>query len=205
MRTLEAVVLQHLQLSSLAIVANATVMSDLTKLMTAFRKPWCLIGGFAVVAHGHNRTTDDIDLLLACSREDFAKFRLMANWYGFRAPESHTGTIQRMTHKATHTEVEVLWADTPKQVAAAHNSQQTSVLGYRVPVISLVDLMVQKIDVAEANPGRRNKDWNDVSGLLGVVEDNWFETVVTLVKEQVSDRSGTILDGFANTIRNMRA
>lgn len=67
-----------------------------------------VIGGMALAAHGHSRSTVDIDILvLEMSEEEAAEIRS----YGFKLPTSHTGTVWRAVHKETKVEVEIL---TPK-------------------------------------------------------------------------------------------
>lgn len=199
MRDLSRALLREIQLESLSRVASPTVLDALDDLMTSFGHPWCLIGGIAVVAHGYNRTTDDIDLMVACSREEFGKLRLLANGSGFKAPTSYTGTIQRMTYQGT--QIEVLLATDPLRVRACQDAVVTSILSKSLPIISLRDIIVQKIKAQEENPERKNRDWGDINGLLGTLETEEIDSVVAQVTPDVSDRSAHTLAAYASLVR----
>jgi hypothetical protein len=55
---------------------------ELSQLMLSAGVPGVVIGGIAVVLHGHVRTTKDIDVFIAGSTESLAQL-LMANGFGF--------------------------------------------------------------------------------------------------------------------------
>lgn len=200
MRDLSLQTLRDLQLESLSRVVPKTLLEKIDNLMTSFGHPWCLIGGIAVVAHGYNRTTDDVDIMVSCSREEFSRLRLSANGAGFKASTSHTGTIQRMVSNGA--EVEVLLATTPLQVRACHDAVIVSLLSNSFPVISLRDIIVQKVTVADANPSRANKDWGDVNGILGTLPHKEIDKIVAEIIPDIPSKAARTLERYAEIVKD---
>ncbi|MBP9085633.1 MAG: hypothetical protein KBG15_05915 [Kofleriaceae bacterium] len=157
-----------------AVRQNAAAKSDFEAALTSLREalaslgqPYSVIGGMAVIAHGHVRTTQDIDIAwvppLRNAPEVFikhaAKFKLRpriadANIF---ATEN---LVLLMEHQPTGIPVDISFALQDFERLAASNAMRMKVLGVMLPVVALNDLLVYKMIAS------RTQDIADVEMLL---------------------------------------
>ena len=171
MRPITAILLHHLRLGSLSRVVGGDTLEDLVAVMDASGYPWCLIEGIAVVVHGYDRTTDDIDILVDASPREMERIKMRAS-AGWKVKLSSSKKMLWLTHRKTGSLVEVLSTHTNEQKekkTAVKRARKESILGTSIPVLRVGDLIVLKIMVALRNPSRAGKDWGDVNGLLGAM------------------------------------
>lgn len=160
--------LKELHLESLADAGlRGDLLSDLSDALS--HVSWCLIGGMAVVLRGYRRTTDDIDIMVNATPDEFTRLSMYANSSGFKCGVSRTGTILRMTHKEMGAEVELLLATSPEQTQAVVRATPLPVMGYKIRVPQAIDLIALKVWTVSRVPNRANKDWGDVNGLMGTM------------------------------------
>jgi len=158
------------------------ILASLNELFKSFKHPYALIGGVAVLLHGFVRHTDDIDLMVYCSTQDFARLHMYANAQGFRASQSRTGNMLVMTHKASGAQVEILRATSPAEKRGIQRAKSTNVLGTTFQVMTVEDIIILKIETVTKNPSRKTRDWPDVAGLLGILKyPQDFNRVVSYV------------------------
>lgn len=173
MRPITAILLYHLRLGSLGRVVGGDTLGDLVSVMDASGHSWCIIGGIAVVVHGYDRTTDDIDILADASPQEMERLKMIAS-AEWKVKLSSSKKMLWLTHRKTGSLVEVLSTHTNEQKekkVAVKRASKESILGTSIPVLRVEDLIVLKIMVALRNPSRAGKDWGDVNGLLGTMSN----------------------------------
>jgi hypothetical protein len=130
--------------------------------------PYAIAGAMAVNAHGHGRTTEDVDLLL--TREGLAAFK--SQWIGRGWVNVFAGS-KGMRDTVADVKIDVLITGDfpgdgrPKPVAFPHPSDvaEPSADGY--PVLPLRTLIELKLASAMTAP-HRPRDYDDVIQLIRV-------------------------------------
>lgn len=143
------------------------IHSDFRDLLNCFNSSgvrYILLGGYAVNFHGHHRNTNDIDLWIAVSPDNAQRVSKALQSFGFSpngaAPDKflEVGIINGFGREPLR--VAILTAPSGVEFDACWERRTEADLdGVRVPVISLEDLLANKI--ASARP----KDIADVDEL----------------------------------------
>jgi hypothetical protein len=127
--------------------------------------PYAVAGGMALVAHGYNRSTTDVDILV--TREGCKAIHEHLEGLGYIAPFAGSKNLR---DTATGTRIEfIITGDypgdgKPKPVAFPHPDQvATEIDGVRY--IGLVTLLEMKLASGMTNP-RRGQDLVDVQNLI---------------------------------------
>lgn len=122
---------------------------EFLKLFLKHEVRFLVIGGFAVIYHGHPRLTLDIDLWVERSRENGERILKALKDFGFPAPEvtaedfEKEGQIIRMGIKPTM--IKVLTSIPGVVFAESHPHRvMVDLRGLVVPFISLKDLKTNK-------------------------------------------------------------
>jgi hypothetical protein len=122
--------------------------------------PYAVVGGMAVVAHRHRRTTDDLDILL--TPEGFAEFRRL---YVPKDYKPHARLPRRFTDRANDITVDVLvtglfpGSGKPGPISYPNPSDVAQTLE-KIRVVDLTTLIQMKL------AARRYQDFADVVSLI---------------------------------------
>jgi len=142
--------------------------------------PSLLIGGHAVIAHGHPRNTFDLDLLISRpSTEDWRSF-LLAEGYRIRQEGSTFIQFDPPNEQTLPLDLMIVSAETYRKFEAEDLPLSAAEAG-GVRVVALKHLLALKSHaIRHGNPGRVEKDVDDVIGLvqanrLNVAEAPWHE------------------------------
>ncbi len=135
---------------------------------------WALVGGFAVIARGGGRFTNDIDLVATVVDDQQAEqltFRLRQLGYEVHSEleQEAVGRLSTVRFESPHggppaVVVDVIFATTgiePEIVQAAQDGEV--VRGLRVPIASRAHLLAMK--VLSSSPDRPHDEW-DIATLL---------------------------------------
>jgi predicted nucleotidyltransferase len=137
---------------------------EFLRLLIAHGVRFLLVGGYAVVYHGHWRTTEDLDVWIAVDRENAEKVVAALREFGFDiqglAVESFMREHQIVRLGIAPMQIEIHTSITGGNFDECHaRSVSVNIEGERVPVISLNDLRAVKAAAA------RPKDLADVARL----------------------------------------
>jgi predicted nucleotidyltransferase len=141
-----------------------SVFSDLLKSLNTHEVKYLVIGGYAVVYHGHPRMTGDIDIWVEQSPVNAERVSDALNAFGFDPGVLAPGTflkdnqLVRMGHPPFR--VEVMTSPSGVDFAACYERRvEDEIEGAAVPFISLSDLKQNK------QASGRTKDLNDLEQL----------------------------------------
>ena len=123
---------------------------DFLKLLNFHRVEYLLIGGYAVCYHGYYRTTADIDLWVAVSKENASKLVRLIREFGFETPELNDdlflqeGRMIRMGVEPTR--IELLTEVSGCEFKSCYeNKVSAEIDGVPVKIISREDLIANKL------------------------------------------------------------
>lgn len=140
---------------------------DLLKLLNSKKVRYLLIGGYAVVIHGHPRLTNDLDIVVANDAENIGRCLDSLREFGFGGPGlvpalfSEPQSVLRMGVEPV--KIEILNYLEGVEFGEAYERRKTlTVENIQIDVISLSDLLANKRAVG------RDKDLLDVKELLKV-------------------------------------
>ena len=141
--------------------------------------PVLLIGGHAVIAHGHPRNTFDIDFVIEV--KDQKAWRGLLEGLGYRL-HAETGTFFQMQPPDEQTlPVDVLMVNESTFSKIVALAKECSGLPRDARVVSLEHLLALKCHaIKHGHSGRVEKDVDDVLGLvranqLDITSSNWRE------------------------------
>lgn len=137
-------------------------MRRIAKQLGKAKIPYAIVGGMAVNAHGHHRTTDDVDLLL--TREGLSEFRkrFVPKHY-----DAHNQLLRRFTDRANQVTIDFLvtglfpGSGQPGPIAYPDPSTASETID-DYQVLDLPTLLQLKL------AARRHQDFADVVNLIGV-------------------------------------
>jgi len=139
--------------------------------------PSLLIGGHAVIAHGHPRNTFDLDLLIPRSHFQAWRAFLLAEGYSIHR-EGHT-FIQFDAPDEEAVPVDLMVVSDDTYHAFEKEAQPNPTTGTGVNVVALKHLLALKSHaIRHGHAGRVEKDVDDVIGLvkanrIDVADDEW--------------------------------
>jgi len=141
--------------------------------------PVLLIGGHAVIAHGHPRNTFDIDFVIEV--KDQRAWRGLLEGLGYTL-HAETRTFFQMQPSDEQTlPVDVMMVNEPTFAKMLALAKECSALPPDARVVSLEHLLALKCHaIKHGHPGRVEKDVDDVLGLvranqLDVTSSDWRE------------------------------
>ena len=128
---------------------------EFLKLLEDHQAEYLIIGGYAVGAHGHPRTTKDLDLWIGVTPDNVSRVVDAIRAFGFDLPNltpalvSTPGNIIRMGHPPIRIEI---FNEIPGvEFATCHARRYTiEVDGLPIPVIALDDLIANKTATGRA-------------------------------------------------------
>jgi hypothetical protein len=144
----------------------ADAIAAVADLFTKLGKPYCIIGGMAVVSHGYLRTTRDIDVACCTDPSSAAALIRLGKKYGFRprVPNAEGfaahNLVLLLEHTASGVPLDVSFAMQAFERTAAENAKPRSLFGTKVPIVGRSDLVVYKMIAS------RRQDLADVEALL---------------------------------------
>lgn len=129
--------------------------------------PFLIIGGYAVMAHGFVRATDDLDLLVQASRRD--RWRQLLQDLGYGLYQEAPSFLQFNPPANARLPVDLMFVADEGFDRMQAGAQQTSVGGVSVGVVSLLHLIALKCHaIQHGKPLRRLKDTEDLIQLIRI-------------------------------------
>ncbi len=145
-----------------------TTLRRISLKLDELRVPYAIAGGMALVAHGYDRTTVDIDILVTA--EGLAKIHTALGGLGYLAPFQGSRQL-RDTQSGVRIEFLVTGQypgdGKPKPVAFPHPDAVSREMG-GIRYVDLVPLIELKLASGMTNPGRL-KDLADVQELIRIL------------------------------------
>jgi len=145
----------------------------MTDLLDDLKIPPVIAGGLAVAAHGYQRETDDVDIVIPLTPETSERFLSAAESEGAEIKARHSFGGADLRVPGGRLDVLFLY-DPPQLVAdavheAVHANRTTELFGDTVFVVALSYLIALKL-VSE-----RHKDVSDIVELIkvGIEESDW--------------------------------
>jgi len=141
----------------------------ITQLLTDLQIPYCVAGGMALVAHGYDRTTVDVDLIV--TEESLAAIHQRLDGRGYLPPFSNSKNL-----RDTETQVRIEFLVTgrfpgdgkPKPVAFPDPSKEGVDIG-GIRYVSLTTLLELKL-ASGLSAAHRLKDLADAQELMRVLK-----------------------------------
>lgn len=168
---------------------------ELERILIVLRKlklPHALIGGWAVIAWGFLRASDDLDLMVGLPtprrREllEALSANFKAQWLESGPDDPVPGLIRAFPRDEGGLPVDLIPARGRPDRAALSRAVEVTVEGVAIPVVGPEDLLAMKL---EAGGGQ---DYEDVRRLLGILADRLDEA-----RLQESCRERRALDRLA--------
>jgi hypothetical protein len=160
-----------------------TALAAVAGLIKRLRHPCTVIGGLAVVAHGHARTTADIDLAVVAEPVDVDEILRDARSSGFE-PRIHDAAafarenlVLLLEHVVTRVPVDLSFALQPFEREAAEAAVVRHLGPVSLPVTPLGALIVYKMIAS------RPKDLDDVQALLATGRPFDAKVVMSTLRE----------------------
>ena len=145
------------------------------------RLPFLLIGGHAVVLHGHLRNTADVDLLIPES--SLNAWKAFLEEAGYRLLHQNAAFAQFEGSAASQFPVDLMIVDDGTFGKLASVASIKELANRKVAVPAVAHLIALKLH-AIRQPARRNteKDWSDIIGLIrscgADLEDGDFRALI---------------------------
>ena len=127
------------------------LLARLAKALGARRIPYMLIGGQAVLFHGHPRLTQDVDVTLGVDTDAVAAILAVCRRAGLRPLVKRPQTFVRETHvlpahdARSGLRVDLIFSNTPYERQAMRRVRRARVGQVTVPFASLEDVIVHKL------------------------------------------------------------
>jgi hypothetical protein len=146
--------------------AFGEALAALSRAMNRFDRPWMIIGGLAVIAHGAPRSTLDADATVAGSGlpvEDLLA-ALRAEGFSTRVPDAsdlaRTAHVLLVRHEPSGIPVDISLAWLPFEEEALAHAKSREFAGVVLPFVQAEDLLIYKLVAARA------RDLEDAERLL---------------------------------------
>ncbi len=164
-------------------------MKRLAQTLGEMNIPFAVAGAMAANAHGHTRTTADVDILIR--RDDLARFK--ARWLGRGWIDKFEGS-KNFRDAVTNVAIDVLIVGDypgdglPKPVAFPAPEDVSEVHADGIPFISLPTLVELKL-ACGMTTGHRPRDFDDVIQLIRVnrLPVDYAETLNPFVAEKYGE------------------
>lgn len=129
--------------------------------------PLLLIGGYAVMAHGFVRATDDIDLLVQASRRD--QWRRLLEGLGMSVYRETLAFMQFNPPLGARLPVDLMFVADEVFGRMRADAEQASVEDVSLGIVSLLHLIALKCHaIQHGKPLRRLKDTEDLIQLISL-------------------------------------
>ncbi|MEI9961693.1 MAG: nucleotidyl transferase AbiEii/AbiGii toxin family protein [Limisphaerales bacterium] len=161
--------------------------------------PFLIIGGYAVLAHGYSRTTDDLDLIVQRGRR-MQWSKLLGN-LGMAIKNDATNFLQFDSGDKVSMEVDLMFVSEDVFEKLNHAAVKTAIEGVQVRVVSLLHLIALKCHSFQHSKSmRRLKDMDDLVQLILVnrLDLNEPELRATILKHGNADTYEKLRHACAN-------
>lgn len=129
--------------------------------------PFLVIGGYAVLAHGYVRATDDLDLLVPKGRR--AAWRQLLESLGMTVKHDASTFLQFNAASGNRIDLDLMFVADEVFDRMAAVSIASSVEGISVPVVALLHLVALKCHALKHSQSlRRLKDLDDLIQLISL-------------------------------------
>jgi hypothetical protein len=129
--------------------------------------PFLVIGGYAVMAHGFVRATDDLDLLVQNDRRD--QWRGLVERLGLKVRQEAAAFVQFDALPGGGLPVDLMLVSEAVFDQMRAEAQPATVAGVTFGVVSLLHLFALKCHaIKHGKPLRRIKDTEDLIQLIGI-------------------------------------
>lgn len=150
--------------------------------------PFLVIGGYAVLAHGYTRTTDDLDLIVQRGRR--AQWSKLLDGFGMVVKNDAANFLQFDPEDEAGMEVDLMFVSEDVFEELNQTAMKAAVEGVQVRVVSLLHLIALKChSFQHAKSMRRLKDMDDLVQLILVnrLDLNEPELSATILKHGNAD------------------
>ena len=150
-------------------IANGKVdfLQDFLELLKKEKLPFCVIGGLAVNAYAEPVVSLDLDVIVAVPKLERLLSRLPKKWPVKEFPNS-------LNISAPRSDLRIQIQTDPRYQPFVSRAVRKNILGYRMPVARIEDVLQGKIWSATdktRRPSKRQKDLADILRLVEVKSD----------------------------------
>lgn len=143
------------------------VLETISQQANAAGLPFLIIGGYAVMAHGFIRATDDLDLLVPGSRRD--DWRRLLEGMAMTIYHEAPNFLQFQPPPGSHLPVDLMFVADEVFSRMQPGAEQTKVGGVSVGVVSLLQLIALKCHAIQHSKTLRVlKDMEDLIQLIRI-------------------------------------
>lgn len=141
------------------------VIETVTRELDALEVRYALIGGFAMALRGVQRSTVDMDFILAL--DDLKKAEQVLTTHGYRRAFQSENVSHYLSDDDEFGRIDILHAFRSPTLQMLERADTIDVSpGLSLPVVKLEDIMGLKIQAAVNDPRRATRDWSDIRIML---------------------------------------
>lgn len=142
-------------------------LKDIAQILQSANIPYMVIGAQAVVIYGKPRFSEDIDITVALTPDEFRKIKdILTEKFDILPADVekfvHDTWVMPVKHKETMVRVDIVFSITPFEREAINKAKDIIIEGVPVKYIPPEYLIVQKIIAG------RTKDLEDAQGIIDV-------------------------------------
>jgi hypothetical protein len=163
-------------------------IQEISKSAADARIPFLVIGGYAVLAHGYARMTDDLDLIVQRGRR--AQWSKLLQDFGMTIKNDAANFVQLDPKDDATMGVDLMFVSEEAFERLSHAAVDTTVAGTPANVVSLLHLIALKCHSFQHSKSmRRLKDMDDLIQLILInrLDLNEPELHATILKHGSSD------------------
>jgi predicted nucleotidyltransferase len=143
------------------------LLQDITQKAGEAGLPFLIIGGYAVLAHGYVRATDDLDLLVQRGRR--AEWKKLMEAYGMTVKHDAATFLQFHAAPGGRIDVDLMFVSEGVFAQLAAAAVAVKVEGVSVSVVALLHLVALKCHALQHSKSlRRLKDLDDLIQLISI-------------------------------------
>jgi predicted nucleotidyltransferase len=140
-------------------------LKEIAKAASDAGVPFLVIGGYAVLAHGYVRTTEDLDLLI--SREERTRWIKLLDGFGMSIHNDAGTFLQFIPRDDSTMKVDLMFVGKENYEQLSQAGSEELIEGARVRVVSLLHLVALKCHaIQNSKTLRRLKDMDDLIQLI---------------------------------------
>ncbi len=140
-------------------------LADLTEKLDAISVRYALIGGFGMAMRGVQRTTMDLDFMIAL--DDLEQTDQALRQLGF-CRYFHTDNVSHYRHNELNERIDLLHAFRRPAMAMLDRVERIELTpDLAIPVASVEDIIGLKVQAMSNDLARAEQDWLDIRQLVG--------------------------------------
>lgn len=140
------------------------VFDRLAQLLGSGSERFAVVGGYALLAHGVQRLTFDLDILVRSA--DQARLVDGLEDAGYETLHRSSGFSNHLHSDSSLGRLDVIYVDEDSARRIFRGSARRLVAGRSVPVVSIPVLAAMKLHAIDNDPSRRLQDLADIRALL---------------------------------------